>query len=315
MKSKTLIKILLSVLFLSLILKVTDFNSLKSVVSSLHPVYVVLVIFSYLFGQVFSAIKWWIIARSAGINVNFGTAFRAYFTGMFVNVLGVGTVGGDVTRGILIAEGNNSKTIGIASVVADRLHGLAVLAMIGLSAILFFGSLDLDPIFTYLLALFAFGVIVGWFVGPSLLLRFLPSESKFTKKVKEVSEVFPREKKVVITITLISTFFHLLQIFTHKLMGYSVGIDLPLSYLLVACPFANIVSTLPISWQGLGVRENAYKFFFVNSGILTNAQAVTFGAIWFLAMTISGCFGGLVVAFGGGLEKLGAGRMGLEKTK
>lgn len=296
-------KITISAIALTLVLRLVNFDLLITTIEQLNVTYVILTVFLYLFGQCLSSIKWWCIARNAGIDVTLATAFKAYFTGMFINILGVGTVGGDVTRGILITENRYPKTTGIASVVADRIHGLAVLATIGLLGISMFGALKLDPLYVKLLGLFAIAVISGWFIGPSLALKLLPKENKFYQKIEQVLKVFPKNLSTLLIITSISVIFHFTQIYIHMMMGKSMGIDLSLSYLIIACPFANIVSTLPISWQGLGVRENAYKFFFVSQGLLTNEQAITFGAIWFLSMTVSGCIGGIVLAFNKSLFK------------
>lgn len=72
----------------------------------------------------------------------------------------------------------------------------------------------------------------------------------------------------------------------------------------VAIPFVNILGSLPISWQGLGVRETAYIFFL--SSYLSNEQAVAFGAMWFLGVTVSSAIGGVVSALTGELKVLKA---------
>ena len=62
----------------------------------------------YVLGQSISAFKWKIIARSAGIDSSFANILKAYFIGMFVNSFGLGIIGGDVARGILLTEHGQS---------------------------------------------------------------------------------------------------------------------------------------------------------------------------------------------------------------
>jgi glycosyltransferase 2 family protein len=294
MKWQTLLKLLVSIIMLALVFRLVNFASLAHTLTTLSLSSVLLITSGYMAGQLLSALKWWRIAKAGGINVSFLTAVRAYFIGMFVNVLGVGTLGGDMARAVLLAQNDTPKAAGVASVVADRAHGLAVLAAIGMVSIGIYGIFSLEPVFGYLLAGFGLAIVLGWLIGPALVLRVFPVGHPFRLKVERILSVFPKDPRTVILITLISVSFHLLQISLHKLMGLSLGVDIPWAYLLVACPFANIVSSLPISWQGLGVRENAYRFFFVPAGVLTPEQAVAFGAIWFFSMTISGCVGGVV---------------------
>jgi uncharacterized membrane protein YbhN (UPF0104 family) len=87
--------------------------------------------------------------------------------------------------------------------------------------------------------------------------------------------------------------FHLLQISLHIVMAKAVGVEVPLPLLLVTVPFINILATLPVSWNGLGVRERAYVFFLVPS-VLQPEHAVAFGAMWLLAVTVCSAIGGIV---------------------
>lgn len=307
MKPKKLIRPIVSILALAIILRVVDFAALKTTLLGISPGYAALIVLIYFLGQILSSIKWWLIANAGGVKAPFTKTLRAYFTGMFVNIAGVGTIGGDVARGILIATGDNNEMIstrfvGVTTVIADRLHGLAVLAGIGLVGVLMFGSQSLEPWLIWVLAACSAGVVLGWIFGPRLVLAFFPRENRFRSRVEQLSNAFPRDLKVVAICTGISIFFHLSQIVLHKFMGYAIGVDVPWALLFVACPFSNILSTLPISFQGLGVRENAYRFFFVTAGALSTEQAVAFGALWFCAMTISGSIGGLVAIASGDFQ-------------
>ncbi len=58
----------------------------------------------------------------------------------------------------------------------------------------------------------------------------------------------------------------------------------------------NILSSLAISWNGLGVRENGYLFFLAPL-FISREHAIAFGVMWLLAMAISSAIGGLVLVF------------------
>ena len=79
-------------------------------------------------------------------------------------------------------------------------------------------------------------------------------------------------------------------------MAAGFGSHIPWHVLLVTIPVVNILSTLPISWNGLGMRENGYVFFLAPL-ILSREEAVAFGAMWLFAMTVSSAIGGLVAVF------------------
>ena len=301
MQRKAVVKILVSALMLLLVLRVVDFTSLTQTLLGISPYTTVIVLVGYLAGQVLSSYKWWIIAKSGSVDVPYIVALRAYFIGMYVNSFGFGTVGGDVTRGILLADSKPLKTEAVTSVIADRAHGLAVLAIIGIVATIVTKGHTIHQLFEYLLYAIAIAIIVGWFMGPKLIEIVVPANSRFREKALSVSGQFPRRTGIVIYITILSVCFHLLQIALHGVMAHGVGAELQWVDLLVAIPFVNILGSLPVSWQGLGVRETAYIFFL--SGSLTNEQAVAFGAMWLLAVVTCSAIGGIVAVLTGKLPK------------
>lgn len=293
MQWRSIIKALISASLLGALVLVVDLRKLVDTFLDISPLALVILTAGYLTGQLLSATKWWLIVRSGGFQSPWLRAVKAYFTGMFVNVLGIGTVGGDMTRALLVTDGTATKPAALASVVADRAHGLAVLASIGAMAAALFGHHQLPDSFVWMLFALGAAVPVGWFLLPLVVRKVLPRRMIFRETVEVMLGVFPRDRQTVIAITLLSALVHCLQISLYQIMAWGLDLHIPWRLLFLAVPFSNIVSTLPISWQGLGIRENALRFFFVPS-ILTNEQAIAFGTMWIFAVTVSGAIGGLV---------------------
>jgi uncharacterized membrane protein YbhN (UPF0104 family) len=306
MNPKTIIKAVITVVMVAVVAFSISFEKLFATLSQISPITAGLVIFGYTLGQLMSSVKWWTIARSGGIHVPYATALKAYFIGMFVNCFGsgLGTVGGDVARGILISNGLPKKTEGIAAVVADRIHGLTVLSLIALVTSQLFQSNRVPGyLLVSLLALIA-GFIAAWVLGPAILRR-LPNSITFAPKMRQVAEIFPRDLRVLSVITAISVIFHCTQILLHAVMADAVGADIPMATLFVVIPLVNIASSLPISWNGLGVRENSYIYFLTAAPALVSAeQAAAFGALWLLAVTVTSAIGGIVALVTGDLRLL-----------
>jgi hypothetical protein len=90
-------------------------------------------------------------------------------------------------------------------------------------------------------------------------------------------------------------------------MASALGAEIPLATLFVVIPLVNIASSLPISWNGLGVRENSYMFFLTAApALVTKEQAAAFGALWLLAVTVTSAIGGIVALISGDLRLLKA---------
>jgi uncharacterized membrane protein YbhN (UPF0104 family) len=306
MNSKSLIKVLITVAMLAIVAFSISFEKLLGTLRSISVWTALFVVLGYTVGQLMSSVKWWLIARSGGIAVQYGTALKAYMIGMFVNCFGsgLGTVGGDVARGILIANGLPKKTEGIAAVIADRIHGLTVLCLIALVTSQLFQSDRVPGWLILSLLVLIVGFISGWIIGPWLL-GLLPDKAPFAAKMRQVAAIFPRDFKTLTMITGISLVFHCVQILLHSLMASAVGADIPLATLFVVIPLVNIASSLPISWNGLGVRETSYIFFLTSPPPLVSPeQAAAFGALWLLAVTVTSAVGGIVALVTGDLKLL-----------
>ena len=299
-----MIKLVISVAMLTLILSVVDLNLLIGTFREIPLFNIAVVVVGYALGQMISAYKWLYIARQGGIESDYPKALKAYFIGMFVNSFGFGIVGGDLTRSLLLVGKQPKKTEAFTSVAADRFHGLATLALLGVISTTIWGTVaSYDPIFVYLLWFISASIVLGWFLGPPIVMKLTPKTFRFREKIETLVKVFPSKPLAVLWITVVSASFHLLQIGMHWAMADGVGANIPFALFLVVIPFVNILSSLPISWNGLGVRENAYAFFLVPA-FLTAEQAIAFGAIWLIGVFCSSGIGGLVAFLSGDLVKL-----------
>lgn len=299
MKLKFLLKFAVSIFMLALVLRYVNFHSLKVELLSLSIPTIAFIILWYSAGQCISAYKWTLIARAGGLQIRYTTALKAYFIGMFVNCYGFGVVGGDLARGLLLAEDHTVKAEALSSVVADRLHGLTVLALIaalGAISCLILGVYTQLPYLTYSLSALGACMVLSWFIGPKVLLALVPKSNSWRKKIESILAVFPKDPPTLGKITVISVCFHTTQIFLHWFIARMLGFSIPLEYLVVAIPVVNILSTLPISWNGLGVREKSYTSFLAPA-VLSNSQAVALGAMWLLAVITSSAIGGIVAFF------------------
>lgn len=296
-----LVKLGLSLLILALILNYVDLGQVWSAFKAFPLVVVTGVAVGYVLGQFLSAYKWMLLVNSTGAQPGYFASARAYFIGIFVNFFGLGMVGGDVARGVLVARRAEKREAVLLTVVADRAHGLLVLLLLWLLAALLFGAAQFDQSLLLLfIGLFVAGLLC-WFVASRWFGKFAQSSHPIVRKLSAVAYAFPAEPKLLFSITAISLVFHLSQIALHYLMFWGLNLEISFSYLLLAVPVVNILSSLPITWNGVGVRESGYLFFFTElQMIATDEQALAFGLLWLVAVTFSSALGGLIILLGAG---------------
>jgi len=288
---------------LVVVYRLVDFSELKLTILSVPLSLVVVTILGFAATQVISSVRWWLLARAAQIHAPYPLALKAFFIGMYANCFGLGTLGGDMLRGALLAPGKGQRTQSIASAFADRAIGLAVLATIGVVAVAFTEGHHMDSQFVYVLLAVGVVVLLGWLLAPFIVLRVVPESNPFRKKVEQIMAVFSRDPVSLALVVLVAAIFHLSQITLQWYMTMGLGLEVPFVSMLVTVPFVNILSTLPITWNGVGVREKAYIFFFTPA-IFSHEQAVTMGALWLLAVTSASAVGGILAFLSGGLSRL-----------
>jgi len=72
-----------------------------------------------------------------------------------------------------------------------------------------------------------------------------------------------------------------------------LDVRIPGTFFLIFAPLTNLASALPVSWNGLGVRESAYVFFLARVGVASEA-AVALALLWLGVVLVGGAIGGIV---------------------
>jgi hypothetical protein len=77
------------------------------------------------------------------------------------------------------------------------------------------------------------------------------------------------------------------------LVGKAVGLSLPAGYYFAFVPLVTVISMIPVSLNGLGLREGAYVFFLRQADVPIEI-GMAFGLSWFVILFVSGLAGGIV---------------------
>ena len=290
---RLIFQVTISLILIGLVLWRLDLQSLYSVLSVLTWWHFSLFVLLLLLSQIISSLRWCLMARAGGISVQWKKGISSFFLGMYVNLFGLGTVGGDVVRGTIIGQSEGKKTEGVTCAFADRILGMMILLSIGLVATAIIPSEKVDHALFRLLSLFLLGGIVGWFVAPQILLKLIPENFKFRKKLEQVVDVFLFAPKKLAIVAGITYFYHFFQIALVWFLATRLQPNLSYWQMLTVVPFINVLSVLPISWNGIGVREKSYVFFFTPV-MLGMEQAVALSLVWFSGITIVGIFSGAI---------------------
>jgi glycosyltransferase 2 family protein len=256
----------------------------------------------YVVGQVLSALKWSMLGRSVGLagsSLDYG---RYYFIGMFFNLLGVSTLGGDVVRGLYLGRGRRPG-LALNSVLFDRVSGLAILMALGSVTMLAYPEYQYAGALGLTIMAGGLALVVGWWTCPRLV-KLLPQDNYVRRQVEHELAPFWRDSRLLVRVAGVSLVFHLSQVCVQWLLCKAAGATVPFTYCLVFHPVLSVMMALPVSVSGFGVREGGYLYFL---GLLNvdDSIAVTVGLLWWAVTVVTGLMGGAIFfATGAQLPKL-----------
>ena len=264
--------------------------------------YVALALVVYFLAQLASAFRWTILARPLGFDNRFKDFSFYYLIGMFFNLFAPSTVGGDVTRIYYLArDGEKDRQKGWAtatvpaavSVFVDRAVGMAVLVWLGAVGLALFPRYAVPPAIRSLTFALSIGLVAGGLLVP-LLRRILPVDGHpIVVKLRLAMSAYRAHWGVIPQAILLSFILHLVQAWLHVMMGKALQIDVPFSFCIILYPLVGTFAALPISLNGLGLREGGYLFLLGLIGINTE-KGVAFGLLLFLIVALDSLIGGLL---------------------
>ena len=263
--------------------------------------YIGLAMLVYLVTQGFSAVRWTALARPLGIKTPFKAMLRYYLIGMFFNLFAPGTVGGDVSRVYYLvrdeemrAQGHSVTTVhATMSVLMDRAIGMVVLVWLGAAGLLLFPHYAVPHTARVATFLLSVGLLLGALITP-LLRRLLPEDGHhLLVKLRLMFRSYRTHWRALLEAALLSLVVHLIQAWIHVLMGRALDLNVPYSFAIIVYPLVGTFAAIPISLNGLGLREGGYIFLLAVIGI-GNEKGIAFGLLLFLVVALDSLIGGLV---------------------
>jgi uncharacterized membrane protein YbhN (UPF0104 family) len=272
-----------------------DWGDLRAAIAGVDLRWLAAAVAVYLVAQVVSAFKWSLLGRALGFEQPYTRYVRNYYLGMFVNLAGPSTLGGDLARALYLSNGRRAG-VAINSVIFDRVSGLAVL--LGMAAVvLALAPHDLPVPLRAVVIAGGTALVLGWWLLPRLV-RLLPVRHRVRRLVEGDLAPLWRDRRLLLAVGGVSLCFHLLQVGEQWLVSRAVGASLSLGYCLAFHPMLAVMMALPVSISGFGVREGGYLYFLPRIGV-DDSVAVTMGLAWWTVAAIGGLVGALVFLYSG----------------
>ncbi|HEY5891891.1 MAG TPA: lysylphosphatidylglycerol synthase transmembrane domain-containing protein [Chthoniobacterales bacterium] len=218
------------------------------------------------FGNFLGVIRWGIFLRMNNIPIGPWETVRLSFIGLFFNNFLLGAVGGDVVKIVWLVAKGYPRHNAVLSAIMDRLSGVG--ALVVCSATFMLLRIDwltqsavvahvIHFVFVYLaiivvLLLVSFLMASRGFVDR--LPKWAPARAQivdFTAAYFQFVAAWPR----TLVAALISVFMLIAHFITFYCAARAFGVDIPILDFMALMPAVDIISALPVSLGGFGVRE------------------------------------------------------------
>ena len=311
------IKILISAALLYLSLRKVNLSDLASRIHVESLGWIGLAI-AVTFLQIFvGVLRWREISSACDAPLEIKQAMRFNVIGTFFNQTLPSSIGGDAVRLWLVARAGAGWRAATYSIFVDRAIGLIALAVIIVATLPWSYRLITDPNGRSALLLIDFAALAGG-LG-FLVLGMLPwpwlrrwwgTHHLHACAVIANRVIFSRDRGP--KVAALSLLVHVLAVVIAWCVVQSIAAPVLFSQIFQLVPPVMLITMLPISIAGWGVREATMGLAFGYAGLMTNEGvnvSLLFGAVSFIV----GAAGGLVWIFSA--EKAGQGAAPIEIPK
>lgn len=245
--------------------------------------------------QVLAAVRWAALARPIGFPFSVATFAWRFFEGLFFNLCLPSSIGGDVVKAYRLADSTPGRLLAGCTVLADRLTGLAALGVLaGTALIAKEWGLGLPATLALGGGLLAAALLAFWMLVGSLdrVLTILP-EGHAARHF--IGQLLPYSMRPTLIIRAVGWSL-LVQVGGSVAVAFiarGVGVSLPLSIWFAVVPLVALAMVVPLSINGVGVREGGLVLLLAPAGVPKDV-AVAIGLLWFLATILTGLIGGVL---------------------
>lgn len=281
-------KIAVSVALLVYVFQRVDWRDIQPRLGHADPVWVSAAAAVLLLSHLLASVVWGRLLRAVGIELPFWKVAAYYHVGLFFNNLLPANVGGDLARTLDAARAGSSRATALSTVLLDRLIGTVALG--GVAVVTTIPAIDhfhLAAAYTGVLAFFVIAVVLLRAVLEPRVLAGLErlfarlGLSRLSPALEDLSarlHAFRGQRTLLMGLLALALLVQVMRIGVHVLFARALGLQVETAYFFLFVPLLAVIVSLPISLNGIGVRESAGVGLFGLVGVgQADAIALQFG--------------------------------------
>jgi uncharacterized protein (TIRG00374 family) len=246
---------------------------------------------------------WARLLRAMGVAIPYRKAASYYFVGLFFNNFLPSNIGGDIARISDASKHATHVSPVFSATLMDRLIGVLAIAFVAVLAS--FAAIDrihMAAIYVtiFFVFLFSLGLFLSIFSRRILMafewpFRVLGARSieRAIARLLDDLHGFKSQGQALVVAIAASTLVQITRILVHYTVGLALGVRVAMGAYFLFVPVLAALVSLPISMNGIGIREGAGVVLFQMAG-MTNEQAFTVPFLTYLLSVVISLLGGLI---------------------
>ncbi len=255
-------------------------------------------------GVVVSAYQWQSLLHAEHIHMDLSRLINLYLVGIAFNHFLPTGMGGDVVKSYYVGQEGNNYAGSASAVLMSRVTGFFGMLLISVPVVMIqHASFKRVLILAFMVSCLVMCVAMG---GIFLLVRLLPKFSSHWRKGRALTwslkigttlrSSIARPRTICVA-ALFGMLFHMTAALNYYSLANALHITtVPVTFYLVAVPFVSLVSFLPISFNGFGLRESAVVYIFstLNYWHVSPASALVLVLLMDAEQLLFGLIGGCI---------------------
>ncbi|GEM_PF-283040 len=303
-----ILKLSVSSGLLYLLISKVSIETIIEYIKLINPLAFASAIGLYIFSIYISSLRWALLISQ---KISIKRLFSMYMIGSFFNICLPGIIGGDAVKAYYLSRelkntpsknqvkenveikriNPQSNVIAIASVFMDRYIGLSALMIIGMIAFPF--GLKYLEISTqnklliwltpgiFFLFIFISFILFGYRVGGGI---------KLLHSIYEYFDIYKTKRDILIKCLLYSFIVQMSGIFAVFVLSIGMSYNISLLIISIFMPMITLISLIPISISGIGLREFSFVVFLGSMGVPSDVS-IALSLSWFFSVVAASILG------------------------
>lgn len=246
-----------------------------------------------------SALRWRLILNQMGSSVRLWRLIQYLFESVAVNLLIPSGIGGELSKAIRVNNETSNLGSSYASVATDKIIALsAFVTIVALGVLLeWYPAKEFDIVFPLLLSVMILAIVSLFFYSAAgnacltFVIKKMPKIMNVFEAITLNMQLSKKKPLLFIKIYLLAILGLVIQVTSTWAVGSAIGIEISFWFYFILVPLIGLLTAIPISNSGIGIREGLFVIAFSYSDV-AEEPAFALSIIWtLLAIIIPGIIG------------------------